>query len=464
MNKKHIYSAGLFILMLITWFAFSSDPSEENVIFTKPQVGEFEVTINTSGELRAQNSTSITAPENMRQFRISNVPILKLVPEGTVVEKGDFVAELDRSSVLNTLQDAQLALEEEEAQLEQAKLDSSLTLSELRNNIISLEYGVEEAKLNMEQAKYESPAVQRQAEINYDQAKRELNQAKKSYKTEVKKAEANIRRLQAEVQEERNDVGRIKEIMDQFTIHAPENGMVIYKRNRDGSKVKEGSSISAWDPTVAELPDFSVMESVTYVNEVDIQKVKRGQKVDIGLDAMPEKELTGLVTSVANIGEQRPNSNSKVFEVTIQINETDSTLRPAMTTSNTIHVNSRDSALYVPLETVHTYQDSIEVIYKQGNQGPVMQQVILGIRNENDVVIREGINLEDQLFLSIPTDTANITKNFLPADVLEQYRKEDSTSIDPENQKDTLEIDMQNSNRNENFRQRRMRNGSRNQN
>lgn len=429
MNKKYIFLGGLVVLMLATWLAFGTESSEEAAIYVQPKTGFFEVTITSSGELQAQNSTSITAPENMRQFRISNVPILRLVPEGTVVEKGDFVAELDRSSVLNTLQDAQLGLEEEETQLEQAKLDSALTLSGARDNIENLEYSVEEARLVVEQSQYESPSVQRQAEISYERAQRQLKQAKKNYETQVRKAETNIRRRQTEVQEERNDVERIKGIMEQFTIYAPENGMVIYERNRDGSKVKEGSSISAWDPTVAELPDFSVMESITYVNEVDIQKVQKGQKVDIGLDAMPEKKLTGVITSVANIGEQRPNSNSKVFQVTIEVSETDSTIRPSMTTSNIIHISSRDSALHVPLETVHT-QDSVDVVYKQSSQGPIMQQVVMGMMNENNVVIREGLTISDRLFLSMPEDTSNIQKNFLSEELLEKYRKEDSLNAE----------------------------------
>src|SRR5699024_646634 len=106
-------------------------------------------------------------------------------------------------------------------------------------------------------------------------------------------------------------------------------------------------------PVVAKLPDFSVMNSVTYVNEVDIRKIQVGQNVDVTLDAMPDKELTGEVTEIANIGEKRPNSDSKVFRVVVEINEADDALRPAMTTSNTIHINTVDSALYVPLETIH---------------------------------------------------------------------------------------------------------------
>lgn len=406
--------------MFVMWLAIGAESSKENVIYTKPAAGYFEVTITSSGELQAQNSTSITAPENMRQFRINNVPILNLVPEGTVVEKGEFVAELDRSSLSNTLQDAQLSLEEEETQLEQARLDSTLTLSEARNNIVDLQYVAEQAQLVVEQSQYESPAVQRQAQIENEKAKLRLKQARENYQTHVKQAEANVRRRQTEVQEERNDVQRIREILNQFTIYAPENGMVIYKRNRDGSKVKEGSSISAWDPTVAELPDFSVMESITYINEVDIQKVRVGQRANIGLDAMPEKQLTGLVTSVANIGEQRPNSNSKVFQVTIRLNEADSTLRPAMTTSNTIHINSVENAYYVPLETIHTYND-VDVIYKREGQRTVMQQIVMGLMNENDVVIHEGVDITDQLYLSFPVDTSGIERRYLPSEILLEH-------------------------------------------
>jgi multidrug resistance efflux pump len=419
-SKKYLYPIALLLIMFVIWLTMGAESSEENVIFTQPTVGYFEVTITSSGELQAQNSTSITAPENMRQFRINNVPILNLVPEGTVVERGEFVAELDRSSLSNTLQDAQLNLEEEETALEQAKLDSTLTLSEARNNIVDLEYTAEQAKLVVEQSQYESPAVQRQAQIEYEQSLRRLNQARENYATQVKQAEANVRRRQTEVQDERNDVQRIQEIMDRFTIYAPENGMVIYKRNRDGSKVKEGSSISAWDPTVAELPDFSVMESLTYINEVDIQKVRTGQRVNLSLDAMPEKQLTGQVTSVANIGEQRPNSNSKVFQVTIRVNEADSTLRPSMTTSNTIHISSIDSALYVPLETIHTFND-VDVVYKREGQSAVMQQIVMGLMNENHVVIHEGVEMSDQLYLSLPADTSGIERRYLPSEILLEY-------------------------------------------
>lgn len=422
-------------MLIVFWMAFGSESDENPVIFASPQQSTFKVDVTTTGELRAKNSTSIRGPEGIREFRIYNVPIQRLIPEGTVVQKGDFVAELDRSEITSNLQDAQLELEEAESQYESAQLDSTLNLSQARDNLVNLEYAVEEAKIAVEQSKYESPAVQRQVEIDYERAKRELEQARKNYKTQVRQAVVNLREIEADLKQERREVQRIQEITKSFTIFAPENGMVIYKRNRDGSKVTEESSISAWDPVVAELPDFSVMNSVTYVNEVDIQNVRIGQAVDIGLDAMPDKKLTGMVTDVANIGEQRPNSDSKVFQVIVEVNEPDTTLRPAMTTSNTIHVNTVENALHVPLETIHT-QDSLNFVFKRDGLGMFMQQVVIGLMNENDVIIHEGVSLDDQLYLSTPTDTSGIRKEYLAEEVLQKYQDD---MLQQDNQEQTGE-------------------------
>jgi len=425
-EKKYLFWGGAFALLVIFWLAFGSESEETSNLFTAPEKGVFKVEVSTTGELRAKNSTSIRGPEGIREFRIFRVPIQRLVPEGTIVEKGDFVAELDRSEISSSLQDAQLELQEAESQYESAQLDSTLNLSQARDNLINLEYALEEAEIAVEQSKYESPAVQRQVEIDYERAKRELNQARKNYKTQVRQAEVKLQEIEADLKQEQREVQRIRDVMSKFTIQAPENGMVIYKRNRDGSKVTEESDISAWDPVVAELPDFSVMNSVTYVNEVDIQNVRVGQKVDIGLDAMPEKNLSGVVTEVANIGEQRPNSDSKVFQVIIEVNEADTTLRPAMTTSNTIQVNSVDSAMYVPLETIHT-QDSLNFVFKREGLDVVMQQVVLGLMNENDVIIHEGISMDDKLYLSTPSDTAGIKKELLAEEVWQRYQQKEVT-------------------------------------
>jgi hypothetical protein len=180
--------------------------------------------------------------------------------------------------------------------------------------------------------------------------------------------------------------------------------MVIYRKGWDNKPIKAGSQISTWDPVVATLPDLTTMMSKTYVNEVDVRKVKPGQKVDIGLDAYPDKKLTGVVSNVANVGEQRPNSDAKVFQVDVEIFGTDPSLRPAMTTSNKIITMTLDSVLFVPLECLHSLADTITYVFKREGINTVKQEIMLGETNANDAVILAGLSDGDRLYLSLPSD------------------------------------------------------------
>lgn len=416
MKKKYLIPGVIIGLSMIAWFVFGGESSEIVELTTTPKKGEFVVDVTTTGELRAKQSVEIKGPQGVREIRLFNMKIQRLIPEGTIVKEGDFVAELDRSEITGRLQDAMLELQQAQSQVTQVSLDSTLTLSQARDNLINLEYALEERQIAVDQSKYESPAVQRQAEIDLDKARRQLAQEKKNYITKVKQAEAQMSEVEADLQEEQNEVNKIRSLLQQFTVRAPAQGMVIYRRNYDGSKITEGSDISAWNPAVAELPDFSVMESITYVNEVDVQKITKDQNVEIGLDAIPDKNLYGTVTSVANIGEQRPNSDSKVYEVIIEIAETDSVLRPAMTTSNRIIVNRVPEAMYIPLETIHV-QDSTSFVFKRDGLSPVMQEVELGLMNENEVIVHRGLAMDDVIYLSVPQDTVGIERIFLEEEI-----------------------------------------------
>ncbi len=401
------YLSGLVVLMLGVGWLLRSGESAPTSLFTSPKVGLFRVTVTTTGELKAANSVKIYGPRSARQLEIWQMKVLRLVPEGTVVQKGEFVAELDRSELTSKTNEATFELQKAQSQFEQARLDSALTLTKLRDDQVNQRYAMEEARLRREQAVYEAPSVKRQAEIDFEKAERSLQQAIESYRTQVKQAEAKMREVEADLSKARSRFELLQNAVQEFTIAAPENGMVVYRRDWRGQKLTSGGTLNAWDPVVAELPDLTVMESITYVNEVDIQKVSPGQQVEIGLDADPDKRLTGNVTRVANIGEQRPNSDAKVFEVAVAVSESDTTLRPAMTTSNTIVVAEIGKALFVPLETIHT-RDSLTFVFVEREGETGCQAVSLGLLNENEAIVENGLLETDRLYLSIPPDTAGL--------------------------------------------------------
>jgi hypothetical protein len=177
--------------------------------------------------------------------------------------------------------------------------------------------------------------------------------------------------------------------------------MVIYEKEWNGKKRVAGSTVSPWNPTVATLPDLTQMESVTYVNEIDVRKIAVGQPVNVSLDSDPSKRLTGTVTSVANVGEQRPNADAKVFEVKITIAEADTTLRPGMTTANSIVTSKVPDVLSIPIEAIFNEEDTPFVYERRGNR-TVRQQVETGLMNDNSVIVLRGLENGAEVLLSPP--------------------------------------------------------------
>ncbi len=403
--KKKVIIGIVAVAVIVSGFLFYNiaDPSETNEIIVGVKSGKFIVDITTTGELEAKNSVKIMGPSRLREFRIYQLSIQDIVDEGTVVEKGDWIATLDQSEFNTKLQDKQIDLEQEQSAYIQQQLDTTLQMRQARDELINLAYGVEEMRIKLDQSQFEPPATIKQAEIDVEKAIRALDQAEQNYLIKLEQNKAKMFEVYAERRKTQNEYNAMQELVKSFQIMAPEPGMVVYTKGFDGKPMKAGSQIHTWDPVVATLPDLSTMLSKTYINEVDIRKIKLGQKVELGLDAFPEKRINGTVIRVANVGEQSPNSDSKVFEASIEIEGSDPLLKPSMTTSNKIFVNEMDSALFVPLESLHSKDDSIAFVYKKSGLKVIKQEVQVGESNNNEVIIKLGLNPEDRIYLSIPS-------------------------------------------------------------
>ena len=406
-NRVFLVAAIVLLLMPGAWMLARDKGTDDPAIVARVKRGDFTVTVTTSGELSALESVRISAPANARQAQIYQMRIASLVPEG------DVVAELDRSEIASKLTEVRLALQKAQAVHEQAMLDSTLTLSQAREEIRSMEFALEEKQLAKEQSLYEPPTVKRQAEIDLEKAERALAQGKLDYVTKTAQARAKMREVGADVGREQNKLNVVQDVMTGFTVRAPSPGMVIYQKEWNGRKRETGSQVGAWDPTVATLPDLSKMESITYVNEIDIRKIEVDQPVAITLDSDPSKHLTGTVTKVANVGEQRPNSDAKVFEVRITIEQADTTLRPGMTTGNSIETLRSEDALFISIEALAS-ENGIPFVYLQSGGGTKKQEVVTGAMNDDEVIIAGGLKEDDRVLLVPPANRADLELRRLP--------------------------------------------------
>ncbi len=404
MKRTIIFTSIGIGLAFVLLFVFNSIVSRRNSpdTFATVRRGEFEISLSATGELIAENSIDIKGPDfsNRRFVRLRSIKIQDLVPEGTNVQKGDYIATLDKTDLDNSLKDQLEELQTLKTKLEVKKLDTAVVQNTMRDDIKNQEYIVSEAAMTLHNSKYESAPIIRQAEISLDKAKRTLEQKKRSFELDLAQNKTDISNQKLLISRIERRVTDLRELLAGFIITAPAQGMVIYKREWNGTKRKVGSSINPFDRSVATLPDLSSMISKTFVNEIDESKVIPGQRVLITVDAFPKKSFTGTVSSVANVGEILPNTNDKVFEVQIRLDGDDPSLRPSMTTGNKIIMSILPDALYIPSECVHAGVDSIPFVYTKKHK---KQIVVLGKANDKNVVVEKGLSAGSKIYLNNPS-------------------------------------------------------------
>ena len=399
MKRKHwLTSFVVVIIMLLAYFVFSRPKNEKFAITTTVLKGPFEILVYSTGQLESENSDNILIPEKMkdRQTRISRLTITDLVEEGTYVDSGAYVATLDHQEVEEQLKGAMDELEKTFSEYNDSKIDSNLTLSNQRDLIVNASLDLEERDLVVQESVYESPSLQRKAEMDLDKAERKLEQVKNAYKLKTQQEINKVTRTYINYKQVRERVNALEELIDALIIYSHRSGIISYFQYPYGGTTKTGSRVSQWNPIIATFPNMDSLITKTFINEIDVSLIKKGQKVKIGIDAFPDKELSGEVISLANMGQIMPKSDAKVFEVKIKINGSDSDLRPAMTTSNTIQINHFEKVLYIPIESVYS-NDSLSFVYP--TEGKEIKQVIeTGEENENFVIVLQGLTEGQELY------------------------------------------------------------------
>ena len=97
MKKKIIISVSSLLLLTVIYFSFFSNSSESELdVTTKVVKKEFVSEVVTSGEIQSTSLKRIKGPSNMRKFKLRDIKIQDLIPEGTIVKKGDYVGRLNK--------------------------------------------------------------------------------------------------------------------------------------------------------------------------------------------------------------------------------------------------------------------------------------------------------------------------------------------------------------------------------
>ncbi|MDD2303714.1 MAG: efflux RND transporter periplasmic adaptor subunit [Prolixibacteraceae bacterium] len=371
--------------------------------FYKVKKGNLEVIVTSKGEVKGDKYTEINLPAALcnQELRVYQLKFMDVILEGKAVKKGDYIAKLDESQFATMMRDIMQQKEKMDADLRNAVLDSTVTLSGKREAVSNGKLDLEYLKIDLDQSKYESEAYQRKTRLSYQKAENEIGKLRRDYLLERNRLKIQVGRSKSKVTEFQDKINKYMEALASTTIKAPEDGIVMFAKDWMGKTYGKDSEINIWNPLVATLPDMSVAISETYIREIDISKVQLNDSVRITIDALPDKVFFGKVIKIATIGEDHKDFDMKAFKVVVRFEKSDKDMKPGMTVNNDIIVASYKDKLLVPLKAVFS-KNGKQIVYLKRGGSITEQEIQLVAENEQYGVVENEIQEGDVVLLYQP--------------------------------------------------------------
>ena len=329
------------------------------------------------------------------QEKVGSTRIIKIVPEGTQVKKGDIVCELDAFSFKEELQAQQIRWAQAKAWVEQAQTlleVNEISYREYKEGILPQDAQLinqylltcrteeDRAEKNYQWSKetaakgYRAAAQVKADELNLQQAKIALTEAEgMAFRLEnytkprlLKSLEAKIEAIKADklaqdssFQLETVRLKKLETMVDKCVLRAPRDGVVVYANQpnawgRVDNPIDEGVTVREGQP-IFNLPDPGMMRVRVKVNESKVALIHSGMKAKVVVDAFPDLALNATVAEVTPIPAPAngPFSDVQIYYANVDIDTTDvKTLRPGLSAEVTFLLSDSRKVTRVPLQAI----------------------------------------------------------------------------------------------------------------
>ncbi|HVF85805.1 MAG TPA: efflux RND transporter periplasmic adaptor subunit [Abditibacteriaceae bacterium] len=352
-----------------------------------------------------------------------------------LLEKG-FVAQNTVDTARNTMAQAQSALDTAQARSDTLQAEHESQIRDAEARIESAQGTLEQARAALETSRtnrVQDSLKQREIET----ARATLRQAESTLRTalsnrrqialrttDVVSEASNVRSAQAALQGTRataiqSDVRRGEiaasrarleraEItardaalnLEQTTVVAPRDGIVLKKYVDQGAIIQSGQSGFSGGTAIVQLGDVSRLYVDAQVDESDIGSIKEGQQVSITLDAFPDSPKSGRVRKVFPQAEIEQNVTYVRVQVEVDPRSVNNTLRPNLNATCDFILETRAQVLSVPAEAVKDegtrsfvtlIKDPKQPLWESENQ--TKRAVQVGVRGDERVEIKSGVQL-----------------------------------------------------------------------
>lgn len=174
-------------------------------------------------------------------------------------------------------------------------------------------------------------------------------------------------------------------------ITAPFSGKVVSVSNntKSGETVNKGTSL-------LEIADMKHLQLVLPIDELDILKVHSGQTVNVQLNAMPNQEVHGKVSAIADLGKVQ--NGVSTFDVTVDLQPSPQ-IKPGMTGQGDILAASKKNILRVPIAAVQMKKGIPYVMVYQSGGKNTLAKITTGIHNDTFVEVTSGLKKGDKIII-----------------------------------------------------------------
>ncbi|WP_018467680.1 efflux RND transporter periplasmic adaptor subunit [Calidithermus timidus] len=413
----------LAVLSLAGWWLLRSRATNTQTTSTNETAtvarSAFRVSVSGPGTLEAVQTLEVKP-------KVNGV-VLQLPEVGERVQKGQLIARLDPTDYQRALENAQLALQKAQANLEALRANQASTEAAGRQSVTSAEVAYANASRDLQSARDNLEATQKlydvggtslqslqqakdayaKAQASLESARVNLETARQSLSLKASSGAQDLKNAQLAVQQAQLEVKTAQENLAATKIYAPFSGVVAEVNGQVGS-VGVGATNSN-SSALLTLVDISSVNLPVQIDESEISKVRVGQKVEVTLDAFSDETFQGVVTNISP--QASVVSNIAVFYVTVNIPNPEHKLKPGMTAEGEILIQEIPDALIIPKRAVQTVRGRsyVEVLKPDGTQETV--RVVLGPDDGVNQVVTQGLEPGQQVVLPVRSSSSSSSSN-----------------------------------------------------
>src|SRR5215469_1006001 len=303
------------------------------------------------GTTEAVQSRAMLAPILSAQ-QVSTLTIIRLIPGGTHVKRGDLLAEFDRQAQMRDFMDKQAEYQKLVDQVAQEQAKEVAAKAKDETELKQAEDNLRKSELEVKKAESVSKIDAEKNQENLEEARATYDQLRETFDLKRKAAEAGIRILEIQRDRTQRTMMHAQSNADLMQVRAPIDGVVvlntIWKQGTMG-EVQEGDQIEP-GTTFMQVVNPATMQVRAQGNQEDFARLQVGQTGKVRLDAYPELVFPAKIEQVSPIAEPGSFTDKvRAFAVIVSIQGNDPKLMPDLSAAVDLDLSRKtDSTVAKP--------------------------------------------------------------------------------------------------------------------